>query len=94
MGRNVSWPAPNVDSGLARLVRGEPPVSRAGREAVFACVDAAFAQRRKTLRAALKAIAPVESVEAALRHAQVDPSVRGEQLDIHTFARLAEGLPR
>ena len=53
VGRSVFWPVPNVDSGLVSLVRREPPQTTATREEVFACIDAAFAQRRKTLRAAL-----------------------------------------
>ena len=55
VGRTVFWPAPNVDSGLVALHRREPPVTTAPRAEVFALVDAAFAQRRKTLRAALRA---------------------------------------
>ena len=51
--RSVFWPVPNVDSGLVELVRREPPAAPTLRRAVFACIDAAFAQRRKTLRAAL-----------------------------------------
>ncbi|MCW2724966.1 MAG: dimethyladenosine transferase, partial [Frankiales bacterium] len=51
VGRNVFWPAPRVDSGLVAFTRREPPAG--DRRAVFAVVDAAFAQRRKTLRAAL-----------------------------------------
>ncbi|WP_148571575.1 16S rRNA (adenine(1518)-N(6)/adenine(1519)-N(6))-dimethyltransferase RsmA [Nocardioides caldifontis] len=92
VGRNVFWPAPNVDSGLVALERRDPPRTTAGREQVFAVVDAAFAQRRKTLRAALRALAPVEAVEVALEHAGVPPATRGEQLDITDFARIAEGL--
>ncbi|MFI5098946.1 MAG: 16S rRNA (adenine(1518)-N(6)/adenine(1519)-N(6))-dimethyltransferase RsmA, partial [Actinomycetes bacterium] len=53
IGRTVFWPAPNVDSGLVALVRREPPRTTATRSEVFTVVDAAFAQRRKTLRAAL-----------------------------------------
>ena len=100
VGRNVFWPAPNVDSGLVRLVRRDPPASRAGREAVFACVDAAFSQRRKTLRAALAGWAgSADAAERALRSAGVDPRARGEQLGVEAFvavadARHAEGLPR
>ena len=100
VGRNVFWPAPNVDSGLVRLVRRDPPASRAGREAVFACIDAAFAQRRKTLRAALAGWAgSAEAAERALRSAGVDPRTRGEQLGIEAFvavadARHEQGLPR
>jgi 16S rRNA (adenine1518-N6/adenine1519-N6)-dimethyltransferase len=100
VGRNVFWPAPNVDSGLVRLVRRDPPPSRAGREAVFACIDAAFAQRRKTLRAALAGWAgSADAAELALRAAGVDPRARGEQLDVVAFAAVADarldlGLPR
>ena len=53
VGRTVFWPAPNVDSGLVAVEHHPPPASEAPRAAVFAVVDAAFAQRRKTLRAAL-----------------------------------------
>ncbi|WP_313410110.1 16S rRNA (adenine(1518)-N(6)/adenine(1519)-N(6))-dimethyltransferase RsmA, partial [Aeromicrobium sp.] len=55
VGRNVFWPAPNVDSALVALTRREPPAG--DRKAVFRVVDAAFAQRRKTLRAALSGVA-------------------------------------
>ena len=94
VGRSVFWPAPNVDSGLVRLVRREPPSTTATREQVFAVVDAAFAQRRKTLRAALRAVADVADVEVALAAAGVAPSARGEELDVAAFARVAEGLHR
>ncbi|PSK98376.1 dimethyladenosine transferase [Murinocardiopsis flavida] len=94
IGRNVFWPAPNVDSGLVRFVRRDAPVSTAPREAVFAAVDAAFAQRRKTLRAALASWAgSAPAAEAALRAAGVDPSARGEALGIAEFARIAENRP-
>ena len=51
--RSVFWPVPNVDSGLVAFTRRPPPDPEVPREEVFAVVDAAFAQRRKTLRAAL-----------------------------------------
>ena len=92
IGRNVFWPAPNVDSGLVAWVHRDPPVTTATREQVFAVVDAAFAQRRKTVRSALRAVFPVESVDAALEKAGIDPSTRGEALDITQFAAIAEGL--
>ena len=94
VGRSVFWPAPNVDSGLVAWTRREPPTGRVPREAVFALVDAAFAQRRKTLRAALRAAYPGPSVDAALAVAGIDPSVRGEQLGVEDFARLGEALER
>lgn len=91
VGRSVFWPVPNVDSALVRLVRRDPPSTTATREATFAVVDAAFAQRRKTLRAALTNWAgSAERAEAALRAAGIDPTLRGERLDITQFAAIAE----
>ena len=88
--RTVFWPAPNVDSGLVLLTRREPPRTPASRKEVFACIDAAFAQRRKTLRAALAGWAgSATDAEAALRAAGVDPRTRGEQLDVQAFAAIA-----
>jgi len=88
--RMVFWPVPNVDSGLVSLRRRDPPPSRASRVEVFRCIDAAFAQRRKTLRAALAGWAGSPgAAEAALRAAGVDPSARGEALDISAFAAVA-----
>ncbi|MGY1454250.1 16S rRNA (adenine(1518)-N(6)/adenine(1519)-N(6))-dimethyltransferase RsmA [Streptomyces sp. SS8] len=91
IGRNVFWPAPNVDSGLVSLTRREPPRTSAGRREVFAVVDAAFAQRRKTLRAALAGWAgSAAAAEAALTAAGIDPRARGESLTIEDFAAIAE----
>ncbi|MFD1499248.1 16S rRNA (adenine(1518)-N(6)/adenine(1519)-N(6))-dimethyltransferase RsmA [Streptosporangium lutulentum] len=91
VGRTVFWPAPNVDSGLVAMTRREPPSTRATREEVFAVVDAAFAQRRKTLRAALASWAgTAAAAERALRAAGIDPSERGEQLTVEDFSRIAE----
>ncbi|MFI5960050.1 16S rRNA (adenine(1518)-N(6)/adenine(1519)-N(6))-dimethyltransferase RsmA [Cryptosporangium sp. NPDC051539] len=87
--RAVFWPVPNVDSGLVRLVRREPPVG-ASRKETFAVVDAAFAQRRKTLRAALAGWAGgADRAEQALVAAGVSPTARGETVDVATFARIA-----
>lgn len=94
VGRSVFWPVPNVDSGLVSLARRDPPATTASREEVFGVVDAAFAQRRKTLRAALASWAGTAAdAERTLRAAGVDPSARGEQLDVTAFARIAELRP-
>lgn len=94
VGRTVFWPAPNVDSGLVALTRTAPPETTASREEVFAVVDAAFAQRRKTLRAALASWAgSPAAAEDALRAAGVDPSTRGEALDVAAFSRIAAARP-
>ncbi|HET8561683.1 MAG TPA: 16S rRNA (adenine(1518)-N(6)/adenine(1519)-N(6))-dimethyltransferase RsmA [Marmoricola sp.] len=93
VGRTVFWPAPNVDSGLVAWTRREPPSTHAGREQVFAVIDAAFAQRRKALRGALRTLAgSAEAAGRALVAAGVDPMARGEQLDVAAFARIAEQL--
>ena len=107
--RNVFWPIPNVDSALMDFKRhGASPRSQAddagrvaladvAREDVFAVVDAAFGQRRKTLRAALAAWAGgAARAEDVLVAAGIDPKVRGEQLGISEFAaiaRAASALP-
>ncbi len=92
--RTVFWPAPNVDSGLVAFTRREPPPTTASRLAVFAVIDAAFGQRRKTLRAALSGWAgSAAAAETALRRAGIDPGARGEALDVAAFARLAAERP-
>jgi 16S rRNA (adenine1518-N6/adenine1519-N6)-dimethyltransferase len=92
--RTVFWPVPRVDSGLVALTRRPAPPTTASRAEVFVVVDAAFAQRRKTLRAALTGWAgSARGAELALRAAGVDPAARGEQLDVSAFARIAERRP-
>jgi 16S rRNA (adenine1518-N6/adenine1519-N6)-dimethyltransferase len=87
---NVFWPVPNVDSGLVGFTRREPPRTDVPREVVFAVVDAAFAQRRKTLRAALAGWAGgADRAAAALVAAGVDPGARGESLTVEQFAAIA-----
>jgi 16S rRNA (adenine1518-N6/adenine1519-N6)-dimethyltransferase len=93
VGRSVFWPAPRVDSGLVRVDHHSPP-SDVERDAVFAVVDAAFAQRRKSLRAALAGWAgSPAAAEDVLRAAGVAPSARGEQLGLAEFMVLAKLRP-
>jgi 16S rRNA (adenine1518-N6/adenine1519-N6)-dimethyltransferase len=93
VGRAVFWPVPQVESGLVRVDRySEPPwpMDAESRRRVFAVVDAAFAQRRKTLRAALSGWAgSAAEAERRLVAAGIDPSMRGEKLDAAAFVRLA-----
>jgi 16S rRNA (adenine1518-N6/adenine1519-N6)-dimethyltransferase len=90
--RAVFWPVPNVDSGLLAFDRRDPPPG--DREAVFRLIDAAFAQRRKALRAGLTGWAGSPSAaEAALRAAGIDPHARAETLSVDDFARLAAAVP-
>ena len=91
--RGVFWPVPNVDSKLVSFSRHDPlgPQAGADREATFAVIDAAFGQRRKTLRAALATWAgsPAQA-EEVLRAAGVSPGERGESLAIGEFAKIAD----
>lgn len=87
--RSVFWPVPNVDSALVAFERGDAPASD-DRDRLFRLVDAAFSQRRKTLRAALAGWAgSAERAGELLTAAGIDPKTRGEQLGVHDFARLA-----
>ncbi len=90
--RSVFWPVPGVDSALVAFEAS--PLPRTGdRAAVFAVVDAAFAQRRKTLRSALAGWAGSAAyAEEVLVRAGVDPGARGEVLGVDDFARIAGAL--
>ncbi|MDN5930061.1 MAG: 16S rRNA (adenine(1518)-N(6)/adenine(1519)-N(6))-dimethyltransferase RsmA [Pseudonocardia sp.] len=90
--RAVFWPVPGVDSGLLAFDLRDPPPG--DRVAVFALIDAAFAQRRKALRSALAGWAgSPAAAEAALRATGIDPMTRAERLGITDFARLAAARP-
>ena len=88
IGRNVFWPAPNVDSALVYFERS---IEREqDRNRVFAVIDAAFGQRRKTLRQALSSWAGSPSMaEEICRRAGIDPGARGEQLLVDDFIAIA-----
>jgi 16S rRNA (adenine1518-N6/adenine1519-N6)-dimethyltransferase len=97
--RTVFWPVPNVDSALVEftrtlpLPRGDAPPgvdSGVTRAEVFAVIDAAFAQRRKTLRAALAPWAgSAEAAERVLREAGIDPALRGEAIGVPQYIQIA-----
>ncbi|MBA5243247.1 16S rRNA (adenine(1518)-N(6)/adenine(1519)-N(6))-dimethyltransferase RsmA [Corynebacterium haemomassiliense] len=90
IGKHVFWPAPNIESGLVRIdVAADAP--RELRDTIFPLVDAAFAQRRKTLRSTLSGIyGSAAAAEDALRAAGIDPGLRGEKLTVADFIRLGE----
>lgn len=93
VGTQVFWPVPHVESGLVRMTRTTSPECTSSRDEVFTVIDAAFAQRRKSLRGALSSLAGSPAMaEQALRAAGIDPGLRGEQLDVRAFARLADAL--
>lgn len=88
IGRNVFWPAPNVDSALVHFRRFDTPRPQELRARTFSLIDAAFGQRRKTLHAALKKVVPAE----AFAKAGIDPTRRGETLTIDEFTALAAAV--
>ena len=97
IGKNVFWPAPKIDSGLVRIDRFEPGSApwdindQQLKKTVFDLTDAAFLQRRKTLRAALSGyFGGGQQAEDALRAAGIDPKERGEKLDVSDYVRLAQ----
>jgi 16S rRNA (adenine1518-N6/adenine1519-N6)-dimethyltransferase len=92
IGRNVFWPAPNVDSALVYFSKRSSELgTETERLATFDAVDAGFSQRRKTLRQALAdwAGSPAQA-EAILIAAQVSPQARAEELNVHDFLRIAK----
>ena len=91
IGKNVFWPAPNIDSGLVRIDVPRTDRDPVQRRRLFSLVDAAFAQRRKTLRAALSGWAgSAQRAEELLLAAGLDPKIRGEALTVADFERLAD----
>jgi 16S rRNA (adenine1518-N6/adenine1519-N6)-dimethyltransferase len=91
VGRNIFWPVPNVDSALVYFAKRDSALGdEALRLATFDAIDAAFSQRRKTLRQALADWAgSAAAAEVLLTAAGIDPQKRGEQLDVHDFVKIA-----
>ncbi len=89
--RNIFWPQPNVDSKLVAFTRRQTPGDEDLRKKVFAIIDLAFAQRRKMLRSALSSMfGGSAAAEAILVQAGIDPTLRGESLDINSFCAIAK----
>ena len=89
--RNIFWPQPNVDSKLVAFTRRATPGDEELRKKVFTIIDLAFAQRRKMLRSALSSMyGGSAAAEALLTQAGIDPTLRGESLDIHSFCAIAK----
>ena len=92
--RSVFWPAPNVDSKLVSFTRRQTPGDEELRRKVFTIIDAAFAQRRKMLRSALSSLYGSSSAaEEILMRAKIDPTLRGEALEIDGFCAIAAVAP-
>ena len=91
--RSVFWPAPNVDSKLVSFVRHSSPADERLRPIVFNAIDSAFSQRRKMLRSVLKGwLGSASAVESVLTKAGIDPTLRGEALDIDAYCSIARAV--
>jgi 16S rRNA (adenine1518-N6/adenine1519-N6)-dimethyltransferase len=83
--RSIFWPVPNVDSSLVRFVR----------QVVFKIIDAAFAQRRKMMRAALSDMCGGSAAASSIIEASgIDPTIRGEALELSDFIKIAITLSK
>ena len=92
--RSIFWPAPNVDSKLVSFTRRQTPGDEELRRKVFTIIDAAFAQRRKMLRSALSSLYGSSSAaEKILNRAKIDPTLRGEALEVAGFCAIAAVAP-
>jgi 16S rRNA (adenine1518-N6/adenine1519-N6)-dimethyltransferase len=89
----VFWPPPNVESVLVRLGRLDAPPVAADERGLFALIDEAFAQRRKTMRNALVRLGvPADAAAGTLERCGLDPRVRPEELSLEAFARVADAV--
>jgi 16S rRNA (adenine1518-N6/adenine1519-N6)-dimethyltransferase len=94
VGPDVFWPRPKVDSVVVRIERlAHPPVD-VDEERLWRVVDGAFAQRRKTMRNALRRLGhDAAGADDLLTGAGIDPRARPEDLSLDDFARVAFALP-
>ena len=92
VGPDNFMPPPHVDSAVVRIDR-EPLVDAARVAEVSAVIDAAFAQRRKTIRNSMSASGFSRDVlDAAFAETGIQPTCRAETLAPADFVRLAEAL--
>ena len=91
----VFWPRPGVESIVVALDRRERPPVDVDEARLWRVVDAGFAERRKTMRNALRRLGlGVEEADRALAESGVEPAARAETLSLEDFARIAEAVPR
>lgn len=93
--RSIFWPVPNVDSSLVRFVRHQSAGDEALRKATFKIIDAAFAQRRKMMRAALSDLCGGSAAASSIIEVSgIDPTIRGEALELRDFMKIAITLSK
>lgn len=93
--RSIFWPVPNVDSSLVRFVRHQSAGDETLRKATFKIIDAAFAQRRKMMRAALSDLCGGSAAASSIIETSgIDPTIRGEALELIDFIKIAITLSK
>jgi len=87
-------PPPRVGSTVLRLERAKPIADEETLKAAARVADAAFAQRRKTIRNSLRAVLdiPAARIDGALHDAGIDGAIRAETLEPSAFVALARNL--
>jgi 16S rRNA (adenine1518-N6/adenine1519-N6)-dimethyltransferase len=93
--RSIFWPVPNVDSSLVRFVRHPSAGDETLRKTTFKIIDAAFAQRRKMMRAALSDLCGGSAAASSIIEVSgIDPTIRGEALELRDFIKIAITLTK
>lgn len=86
--RNIFWPVPNVDSKLVYFKRHVALGDEVLRKRVFGLIDSAFSQRRKMIRSSMSQVLGHDA-EQIIQSAGIDPTLRGEALDISAYCAIA-----
>lgn len=87
--RNIFWPVPNVDSKLVYFKRHVALGDEVLRKRVFGLIDSAFSQRRKMIRSSMSQVLG-HNAEQIIQSAGIDPTLRGEALDISAYCAIAQ----
>lgn len=85
-------PAPHVESAVVHIERNEDAPPPELLDAASALADAAFAQRRKTIRNSMSSRYPKDVVDRLLAECDIAPTVRGETLEPETYLQMAKVL--
>lgn len=93
--RTVFIPPPQVDSAIVKLRRFKtPPAATRDTRHLFKVIEAAFAQRRKTIQNAISEGLGLDKGEvgAILSSLGLAPTLRGESLSLQQFAQISKAL--
>lgn len=82
-------PAPHVESAVVRIERNDEQLDPRLLKTACKLADAAFAQRRKTIRNSMSSKYPKEVVDKLLAACDISPTTRGETLTPDTYLRMA-----